>query len=227
MDKNENKNIKLRLTIFLSVDIINSSKMRGIKMYKLCKTEQSAKRQREIENCLFEILKDKKYEEITITELCDKMNIPRKAFYRYFDSKDDALAAMIDHSMSEYNGFSVDRSGETKRSLVSELEEYFRFWYEKRELLSALDKSGLIGILIERTVNYPIEDRILTAKFLPNDDESMREIIFKFAFSGLVFTMINWYRNGFDISTRDMAKSACRMLREPLFPLLADSGIWS
>ncbi len=195
-------------------------------MYKLCKTEQSVKRQRKIENCLFEALKEKKYEEITITELCERMNMPRKAFYRYFDGKDDALSAMIDHSMSEYGGFSVDRSAETKRSLTSELEEYFRFWYEKRELLSALDSSGLIGILIERTINYPINDRILIAKFLPYDDESARERIFKFAFSGLVYTMINWYRDGFNISTRDMAKSACRMLREPLFPTLSDSGIW-
>lgn len=196
-------------------------------MYKLCKTEQSAKRQREIENCLFEIMKQKKYDEITITELCEKIKIPRKAFYRYFDSKDDALSAMIDHSMSEYVGFTADRSGETKRSLTNEIEEYFKFWYGKRDLLSALDKSGLIGNLIERTVNYPIGDRILISKFLPDDDDKSRERIFKFAFSGLVYTMINWYRNGFNATTRDMAQSACRMLREPLFPTLAGNEIWN
>lgn len=195
-------------------------------MYKLCKTEQSVRRQREIENCLFEIMKDKKFDEITITELCERMSMPRKAFYRYFDSKDDTLFALIDHLMSEYVGFSVDRSGETKRSLVGELEDYFRFWYKKRELLGALDASGLIGILIERTINYPIGDRIMIAKFLPNDDELTRERVFKFAFSGLVYTMINWYRSGFETSTREMAISACRMLREPLFPTLSDAGIW-
>lgn len=195
-------------------------------MYKLCKTEQSVRRQREIENCLFEILKSKKYEDISITELCERMKMPRKAFYRYFDSKDDALYAFIDHSMSEYGGFSVDRSAESRRSLISELEEYFKFWYERRDLLSALDRSGLIGNLIERTINYPVSDRIIIAKFLPDDDEKTRERIFKFAFSGLVYTMINWYRDGFNVSTRDMANSACRMLREPLFPTLADSETW-
>lgn len=194
-------------------------------MYKLCKTEQSAKRQREIENCLFEIMRTKHYDEITITELCERMNMPRKAFYRYFDSKEDALSALIDHSMSEYNGFMVDRSAETNRSLTLELEEYFLFWYEKRELLSALDKSGLIGNLIERTVNYPIGDRIVIARFLPDDNDKVREIIFKFAFSGLVYTMIGWYRNGFDVSTREMAETACRLFREPLFPNLKNIGI--
>ena len=191
-------------------------------MYKLCKTEQSVKRQREVENCLFDLMRIKHYEEITITEICERMNMPRKAFYRYFDSKEDALSALIDHTMSEYNAFYADRSGETKRVLVNEIEEYFIFWYKNRDLLSALDNSGLIGYLIERTVNYPISDKIVVSKFLPHDEDKVRERIFKFAFSGLVYTMICWYRDGFVVSTGEMAKSACRMLREPLFPGLND-----
>jgi hypothetical protein len=57
-------------------------------------------------------------------------------------------------------------------------------------------------------------------KFLPNDDPMMRGQILKFAFSGLVYTMITWYRDGFRISTRDMARVASRLLCEPLFPSL-------
>ena len=194
-------------------------------MYKLCKTEQSANRQRAIENCLFDMLEGKSYEDITITELCERMDMPRKSFYRYFDSKEDALHALIDHSMSDYSGFSVDRSGETARSLTRELEEYFKFWYKKRDFLDAIDRSGLMGTLIERTINYPVGDRVHMAKFLPNEDELSRDKVFKFAFSGLVYTMIAWYRDGFAESTHDMAKISCRMLREPLFPGIFAAGI--
>ena len=194
-------------------------------MYKLCKTEQSANRQRAIEDCLFDLLKQKSYEDITVTELCSEMNMPRKAFYRYFDSKEDALYGLIDHTMSDYNGFSVDRSSETDRSLSRELEEYFKFWYEKRDFLDAIDRSGLIGVLIERTINYPVEDRVSMSKFLPDEDDISRDKVFKFAFSGLVYTMISWYRDGFAESTRDMAKIAGRMLRYPLFPSLDKLGI--
>lgn len=205
--------------------IIEKTGNGGSLMYKLCKTEQSAKRQRLIEDSLFELMKQKRYEDISITELCQRMNMPRKAFYRYFDSKDDALYAMIDHSMSDYTGFSVDRSGEAERSLTREIEEYFKFWYEKRDFLAAIDRSGMMGALIERTINYPINDRVAVSKFLPNDDEATREKVFKFAFSGLVYTMILWYREGFRASTREMAKISCRMLREPLFPGLEQIGI--
>ena len=194
-------------------------------MYKRCKTEQSVNRQREIEKGFLEMLKEKKYEDITVSEICLRMNMPRKAFYRYFDAKDDVLSAMLDHTMSEYSGFSVDRSGESKRSLELELEEYFKYWYEKRHMLTALDNSGMIGALIERTINYPVGDRIVTNKFLPDDTDVVRERVFKFAFAGLVYTMIEWYRNGFDFTTKEMAKIACRLLQYPLFPSLKNLGI--
>lgn len=195
------------------------------RLYKICKTEVSARRQREIEGCLLELMSAKRYEDITITELSDRMNMPRKAFYRYFDSKEDALCALIDHTMSEYSGFTVDRSGDPHRSLRRELEEYFKFWISKKHLLTALDRSGLVGTLIERNISYPVSDVIMLEKFLPKEDREMSEYIFKFAFSGLVYTMINWYREGFKTSTSDMARIACRMLREPLFPNLLQFGI--
>ncbi len=193
-------------------------------MYKLCKTEESAKRQKEIEMGLFAQLKIMRYEDITVTALCERMNMPRKAFYRYFDSKDDALAALIDHTMSDYSGFSGDFTDSKRRSLILELEEYFKFWYEKRSLLIALDRSGLVGTLMDRVINYPINDRIAVIKFLPDEDERMREKVFHFALCGLVYMMIEWYRDSFKTSISDMAKAACRMFNTPLFPNLETLG---
>ena len=51
-------------------------------MYKLCKTEQSARRQRELEEGLLSAMKLWRYDEITISDLCEQMEIPRKAIYR-------------------------------------------------------------------------------------------------------------------------------------------------
>ena len=91
-------------------------------MYKLCKTEQSAKRQREIEGALFDLLMKKSYSDITVTEICDVLSMPRKAFYRYFDSKDDTLYALIEHTMAEYNDFPAKarsgRSGAKSKNIL-------------------------------------------------------------------------------------------------------------
>ena len=51
-------------------------------MYKLCKTEQSAQRQRELEYGLLDAMLVKNYEDISISDLCDHLQIPRKSFYR-------------------------------------------------------------------------------------------------------------------------------------------------
>ena len=77
-------------------------------MYKLCKTEQSAKRQREIEMALLNLMSKKSYSEISITELCKNLGMPRKTFYRYFESKEDTLYALIEHTMNEYQYFFTD-----------------------------------------------------------------------------------------------------------------------
>ena len=63
-------------------------------MYKLCKTEQSAQRQRQLEEGLLTAMRTKRYEEISISDLCDQMGIPRKSFYRYFFGTDGALHAL-------------------------------------------------------------------------------------------------------------------------------------
>ena len=70
-------------------------------MYKICKTDQSAARQREIELGLLSMMLEQPFESITISDLCDRLCIPRKAFYRYFSGKDGALFALIDHTMLE------------------------------------------------------------------------------------------------------------------------------
>ena len=60
-------------------------------MYKICHTEESSRRQRELEAGLLEAIKNFPYEKITLTELCPQLNIPRKSFYRYFPTKEDCL----------------------------------------------------------------------------------------------------------------------------------------
>ena len=74
-------------------------------MYKLCKTEQSAKRQRELEQVLLRMMNSTLYEDITVINFCENAGIPRKAFYRYFSSKDGALHALLDHTLLELESF--------------------------------------------------------------------------------------------------------------------------
>ena len=62
-------------------------------------TRVPAKRQRELEYGLLAAMALHQYDEITVSDLCDRMQIPRKSFYRYFSSKEGALHALLDQKL--------------------------------------------------------------------------------------------------------------------------------
>ncbi len=193
-------------------------------MYKVCKTERSAKRQKLIENVLLDLMKTEKYDDITITSLCEVANIPRKAFYRYFDSKETALRGLIEHTLLEFHEKSTGHN--MPRSLHREIEQFFVFWQERKELLSVLDKNGLLGIVLQASTEFPIGNMVNLQRLLPDEEnDEMRIAIFKFAIGGVVSLMFDWYRGGFITSVPDMARRAVRILSKAPFPNLASIGM--
>jgi len=184
----------------------------------MCKTEQSARRQRELELGLLEAMKTQRYEDISISELCGTLGIPRKTFYRYFDSKDGALYGMIDHTLLDYEGFNFGYLNSGKRTLQRELEQFFLFWLEKKDLLDVLHSSGLSGILIERAINFALTDTVMPRRFLPEDTEEMQKHITMFGVCGLLSMVLSWHVGGFTESTTQMARIAARLIGAPLFP---------
>ena len=180
-------------------------------VYKLCKTEQSAKRQREIEIGLFEMMKSVGYDNVTVSALCETLNIPLKAF--------------LDHTMFEFDTYKGDESVKGKRSLVAELKLTFDYWHEKSDVLRAFDRSGRLDIILERAIKFPIADKIATSRFLPDESDTEREWIFKFVAAGLTTMVFEWYRSGFSASSEQMADIARRIITKPLFPVLEQIGI--
>ncbi len=188
-------------------------------MYKLCKTQESAQRQRQLELGLLAAMKQQRYEEISISELCLRMQIPRKTFYRYFDSKDGALFGLIDHTLMEYEGYVFDYINGSKRSLERELEQFFRFWLDQRDLLDVLHNSGLGGILMERAIGFALTDAVMPRRFLPEDSAADQAQVTMFGVCGLLSMVLAWHLEGFRQSPVDLARVAARILSKPLFPM--------
>lgn len=186
-------------------------------MYKLCKTEQSALRQRQLEEGLLRIMGSTSYDEITISDLCQQLEIPRKSFYRYFTSKDGALYALIDHTLMEFESFGYPSKPGEKRSLQRDLEKFFLFWKKHSSLLDALQRSGLSGVLIERAINYSLSDVVFPGKFLPDESRWMQEHVVMFSVCGLMSMTLQWHRDGYQQEITDMARVAVRTLTCPLF----------
>lgn len=186
-------------------------------MYKLCKTEQSATRQHQLEEGLLAAICTHRYDELSVSDLCTQLNIPRKSFYRYFSSKEGALHALLDHTLMRFEGFYAP-SPEQKRSLHRDLCQFFLFWQSQKPLLDALEKNDLSGLLIQRSIAYALSDTAMPRRFLPKDDPATQEQVVMFAVCGLMSMVITWHRDGFVRSIPQMADLAVRVLTQPLFP---------
>ncbi len=183
-------------------------------MYKICQTEQSFKRQRELENGLLQLMLKRRYEDISVSDLCTYLQIPRKAFYRYFSSKDGALYALLDHTMMDFH-FSEQHG--LSGSAPGELDRYFVFWYNHRDLLTALTRSSLSGILVERATGFALKERMMP-RYMLSMDANYQGIALSFAICGLMSMVIQWHQQNFLQTPDEMTKIATALLTRPLLP---------
>lgn len=170
-------------------------------MYKTCHTEESSRRQRNLEAGLLEVLKNFRYEKITLTELCSQLNIPRKSFYRYFPTKEDCLLALIDHTLSDCNDIALKGwNGSGNLDEKTQL-RFFVFWKERGAFLDAIRDNDFRHLLLDRTT--VIVDRM---KENAEGDTFARDQVEYFVAYGLMSTVLRWHQFGFPSSPEEMAE---------------------
>lgn len=170
-------------------------------MYKICHTEESSRRQRELEQGLLEAMKRHPYHKITLTQLCTQLQIPRKSFYRYFPSKDDCLLGLIDHTLSDCNDIALKGLGGSGTLDQSVQLRFFTFWREHSELLDVIRDNALQYLLLERT-------NVIVERMKENAEPMgfARDQVEYFIAHGLMTTVLRWHHHGFPGTPEEMAK---------------------
>ena len=159
-------------------------------MTRICTSEKTAARQRWIENGLMELMQNFKFEDITATDLCRYLELPRRSFYRYFGDMEDVLDSLLNHTFQEMaiaNGHLT----------VDMLEKYYDFWLHQKDLLSALAYSGMHSKVSQYALKYT--DSKWMTEYLAAEDFGMdlsREMNL-FVISGLSSLLISWHTEGF------------------------------
>ena len=175
-------------------------------MPKNCITEQSARRQRWIENGLLELMLRRTFDEITVTDLCRHLELPRRSFYRYFR---DVLDSLMEHTFQD-----MVIGG---RPLNPEVfAENYRFWIERRELLDALRRSGQIQRLYDFVLRYASDESIREYLTPAEDSLDLSREANTYIVSGFISLVIAWHADGFRRSPEEMAKISWRLLFTPI-----------
>lgn len=183
-------------------------------MYKICHTETSSQRQRELEAGLLNALEKLPYEKITLTELCHRLNIPRKSFYRYFPTKEDCLLALIDHTLSDCNDIALKGWGGSGNLDMAVQLRFFHFWKQRSIFLDAIRDNGLQSLLLDRTT--VIVDRM---KENSAQESFAQNQVKYFVAHGLMSTVLRWHQYGFQSSPEEMAEVFGNLLGKTGFPV--------
>lgn len=184
-------------------------------MYKQCTTEITTARQRKLEQCLLEFLKSCSYDHITVGDICAAANVPRGMFYRYFDSKKDALDALIDHTLLDFIT-SVIFSRTSGFGDPLGMKAVLNYWKSQEPLLEALTKNRKEALLFERSIICCTQDANLLAPYLATAGQPTEPEVIAFCINGVISTILIWHRSGYAKSTEEMADILQKLLTGPI-----------
>jgi len=180
-------------------------------VYKHCITEATVQRQRQFEQCLLEIMLKRHFEDITVNEICERLDVPRGMFYRYFDSKEDTLYALIDHTFEEMAPFKADAV-----IRPTGCKKHFLFWKKQKRLLDALQINNLDGTFLARGMLFALREDYDLMQSLCTAGHTDKEESLTFIINGICCMVLSWHHNGYQKSEEEMANILQKLLTTPL-----------
>lgn len=184
-------------------------------MYKQCNSEVTAKRQRYLETCLLELMQLSPYPQIGVGDICKLAGVPRGMFYRYFDSKKDALDALVDHTLLEYM-ITIDFAEESQSEDSLGMRKLLLYWKSQKPLLDALKRNHMETLLFERSIRYCTVDEPILSRHLKLAGNSADMEVVAFCINGVISSIFVWYESGFAKPTEEMARILRKLLTGPV-----------
>ena len=182
-------------------------------MYKHCNTEEAARRQRQLEQCLLELMADIPYSAVTIAQICDRAGVSRKSFYRYFDSKEGCLHALLDHIIMDGSAYFLPEKNADNPSLDFCI-RLFQYWQHQTPLLNALEKNGQSLQLLQRMVRYILEEEPAYASFVGISPEYIMEHTV-YTVGGLMGLVLTWHHEGYHKTAEQMGHLLYQLSQHP------------
>ncbi len=170
-------------------------------MYRKCTSEKSAAQQRRFEAALMELMEEKLFENISISELCRVTGLSRKTFYRLYDAKADVVYAMIDHAIMDTDAFVPDET-------VGEggMHHFLAYWRSRKRFLDVLAKNRISALLSQQAILLVLEEEPMIVNCFSAGNLDIRREMVTFCISGLFSLVLDWHRRGYDRSIDEMSR---------------------
>lgn len=151
---------------------------------------------------LLELMKEKPYKEISISELSSKADLSRRTFYRLFDSMDEIL---LFHIHSLWAKKSEELYNSSDKSYLHTSEFALHFWYEQRELTILLYRNGLVSIIQQfiNEISLEIYHAQKGNRKLAKNPEAL-EYALSYSSGGVLNIICTWASKGMDKTPEEL-----------------------
>lgn len=170
------------------------------------KTSKAAQSKKWLMESLLDLMKTKKYDTITISEIAEHADLARRTFYRNFATKDEVLRACVQNLVSTF----LDKMEEYEQfTLQDSMYQVLVLCEEEKEMVMLFINNNLTSFILEqwRTTALEMHDMLRSRIIgLPNvDDEQLRYLII--FVSGGVFSVIEkWAKDGMQKTPHEIAR---------------------
>lgn len=150
------------------------------------KINKSERTKKKILLCFLDLMTDKKWDKITVKELCEKCNITRSTFYQYYtdiyDLMDDLETSLLEELVQRYNKVTNSSFSALPEKLFVERFDYtppkiFISWFEfvesnKKAIFALLDRKHGDSYFVKRLKQIMVIciGRSMDNDGLPNDE---------------------------------------------------------
>lgn len=159
-----------------------------------------------IYNTLIELMKDKTFEEIKVSDICSKALINRSTFYSHYEDKYDLLVDFInslkDEFVTELNKNSSNLN--TKEYYIELIKIFLNHIEERKEMYTSIminNRNSIMMDILLSVVNNDLLKKMSKDEFkssIPDD------IIVKFYLGGVINLGVEWLKDNTKYSKEEI-----------------------
>ena len=158
----------------------------------------NAEQKRFFQACLYDalmkLMQEKKFDKISVGELCEAAGVSRMTYYRSYNNKEDILLQHLDECFAMY------LADLPVQDFFGVALSFFQFWQgQEREFLIAVVRSGLSAQLMDKFDGYL--DQIIPQMV----SEEVQPFVKSFLAGGLYKMLMDWMKTGTQTPPEEMA----------------------
>ena len=163
-------------------------------------TNPSALRSREwLCSAMLDLLKLRKFDEITIKDVCREADLSRQTFYQIFESKEEIIEYHFGELFSE---FRVRCAGFDCITLTELTIQFFTFFSQQADFIQVLTENNMSYVLERQFERYLPEIGLFQRI---NETEAFPDYTVSYVAGALCQILIHWYEKGMDLSVNQIA----------------------